>query len=113
MTTVRYSRDELGVEVQAPWGYYQPLEEGTLEYAGRQVLYTLGSACVEVSCCGHGSWSYARVEGYLADRDANPFAEGEMASGVVSIELIEGPDNRAAIAKALQEKYPGVRVEFR
>lgn len=113
MTTVRYSRDELGVEVQAPWGYYQPLEEGVLEHEGRQLLYTLGSACVEVSCCGHGSWSYARVEGYLIGQEPAVPADNDKATESVEIELVEGPGQRAAIAKSLQEKYPGVRVEFR
>lgn len=112
MTKILYSRDELGGEVQAPWGYYQPLEEDSLEYAGRQVLYTLGSACIEVSCCGNGSWNYARVEGYMPDSaEASP-GDGSVA---VTLELdpVEGPDHRAAIAQSIQQKHPGVRVEFR
>ena len=113
MTTARYSRAELGVEVQAPWGYYQPLEEGSFDHAGRQVLYTLGSACVEASCCGRGSWSYARVEGYLKDGDTIRSADGEAVNRAIEIELVEGPDQRVSIAKSLREKYPGVRVEFR
>lgn len=112
MTRVQYSRDELGGEIQAPWGYYQPLEEGSLEYGSRQVLYTLGSACIEVSCCGHGSWEYARVEGYVVDGGtASPGGDAEGAT--IELETIESAEQRAEISKLIQEQYPGVRVEFR
>ncbi len=113
MAKIAYSRGQMGGEVQAPWGYYQPLEEGSLEYAGRRVIYTLGSACVEVSCCGHGSWDYARVEGFLSA--ARPSTAAGVASDDSTIELdtVEGPDQRTAIAQLIQQMHPGVRVEFR
>lgn len=106
MTKISYARDQMGGEVQAPWGYYQPLEEGSLEYEGRQVIYTLGSACVEVSCCGHGSWNYARVEGYKPDGT-------EPGDDTIELDAVEAADERAAIAKLIQQKHPDVRVEFR
>jgi len=112
MTRVQYSRDELGGEIEAPWGYYQPLEEGSLEYESRQVLYTLGSACIEVSCCGHGSWEYARVEGFIIDDDmVSP--GGDAGGATVELETVENVEQRAGVSKLIQEKYPGVRVEFR
>jgi hypothetical protein len=109
MTKFTYSRDGMGVEVQAPWGYYRPLEEGTLDYTGRRVVYTLGSACVEASCCGHGSWEYARVEGYLgAGADWQPGG-----AGTLELDSVDTGEEKAAIAALLTEQYPGVRVEFR
>lgn len=113
MTKILYSRNEMGGEVQAPWGYYQPLEEGSLEYGGRQVIYTLGSACVEVSCCGHGSWDYARVEGYVTGDASSSAAEGGVDQAAIELETVDGPDQRAAVARLIEEKHPGVRVEFR
>lgn len=113
MTRVRYSRDELGSEVQAPWGYYQPQEEGVLEYESRQVLYTLGSACIEVSCCGNGSWEYARVEGYIVDADAASVSGDEPREGALELETVEGAEQRAEVAKLIQDTHRGVRVEFR
>jgi hypothetical protein len=105
-----YSRNDLGTEVQAPWGYYQALEEATIDYAGRRVLYTLGSACVEASCCGKGSWSYARVEGYAVEGDT---ARGPAGDHPVQVDTIETPKDRAAIAQLVTDRHPGVRVEFR
>jgi hypothetical protein len=110
MTRSRYSHDNLGTEVQAPWGYYQALEEGHLTYSGRQVLYTLGSACIEASCCGKGSWNYVRVEGYVDEKSGQSDPAGV---DPVEVDTIEEAGERAAIAKLLGEEHPGVRVEFR
>jgi hypothetical protein len=117
MARSSYSRNDLGTEVQAPWGYYQALEEGHIAYSGRQVVYTLGSACIEASCCGRGSWSYARVEGYLAGGASAPTPgespDGAPVSGSLEVDTVEDAEERAAIAQLLLEKHPGVRVEFR
>ena len=67
-----YTHEELGREIEAPSGYYQPMEEAWLAFQGRQLLYVLGAACIEASCCGVGSWSYLRVEGYSAEDDPAP-----------------------------------------
>jgi hypothetical protein len=107
-----YSPNDLGNEVTAPWGYYEPLEAGSLEYAGRRVLYTLGSACIEASCCGKGSWSYARVEGYAVGV-SGPLSGGELQMGPVEVETVEDTGEQLAITKLLMDKHPGVRAEFR
>jgi hypothetical protein len=105
-----YSSGDFGTEVQAVWGYYQPMEAGVLEFAGKPLLYTLGSACIEASCCGKGSWNYVRVEGYVAEGGPEWRPGG---SDTVEIDTIEGTQEQAAIAKLLAEKHPGFRVEFR
>jgi hypothetical protein len=112
-----YTPCDTGTEVQAPWGYYQALGEGSLEYAGKRVVYTLGSACIEASCCGKGSWDYARVEGYEVEGGCAPVSGGDAGGGPGSspleIDTIEASQDKAAIAKLLLQKHPGVRVEFR
>ena len=110
MTRSRYVSEDIGSEVATPSGYYQPLEEGYLDYQGRRFLYTLGNACIEASCCGVGDWRYARVEGYVVGHAAGPGGGG---NGPIEIETIEDEDERAAVGKLLEDKHPGVRVEFR
>jgi hypothetical protein len=110
MAKSTYSRGDFGTEVQAVWGYYQPMEAAVLEFAGKLLLYTLGSACIEASCCGKGSWNYVRVEGYVAKGGPEWTLGG---SEPVEIDTIEDTQEQAAIAKLLAEKHPGVRVEFR
>jgi hypothetical protein len=106
----RHIGQELGAEVEAPSGHYKPLEERFLGHEGRRLLYTLGSACIEVSCCGVGDWQYARVEGYLVE-DSHPRGQGD--PGGIEIDTIDDERERAAIAKLLEEEHPGVRIEFR
>jgi hypothetical protein len=110
MAKSTYRREDLGSEIETPSGYYQPVEERFLEYRGRRLLYVLGCACIEASCCGVGSWSYARVEGYLGEGDT-PGSEALRTS--VEVETVEDGEDKAAIARLLAEKHPGAKVEFR
>ena len=101
--------EELGKEVVAPSGYYQPLEEATIDYRGRRLLYVLGTGCIEASCCGKGSWTYARVEGFLVEERAGD----DLAPGRIHVDTIEDAGDQEAIAALLRGRHAGVRVEFR
>lgn len=109
MARSAYSPDDLGKEVVAPSGYYQPLEEGSLDYDGKRLLYTLGTACIEASCCGRGSWDYLRVEGYVVAGPATDANGGRR----VEVDTVEDAKDKAAIRGILQEEYPEARIEFR
>ena len=110
MAKSRYLSEELGTEVATPSGYYQPLEEGYVDHQGRRLLYTVGSACVEASCCGVGDWRYIRVEGYLVNDACSGGGNEERG---MEIETVEDENERAAISKLLEDKHPGTRIEFR
>lgn len=105
-----YTHEELGREIEAPSGYYQPMEEAWLAFQGRHLLYVLGTACIEASCCGVGSWSYLRVEGYSAEDDPAPKLQER---GRLSIDTIGERGEREAITALLRERHPGTRIEFR
>jgi hypothetical protein len=109
MARSSYVPEDLGNEIAAPSGYYQPLEAGFLDYGGKRLLYTLGTACVEASCCGRGSWNYLRVEGYVVGNAA----DGQVAGQPLEIDSIEDESERSAIGRLLLEKHPGVRIEYR
>ncbi len=63
--TTEFTHPELDQEVHSIAGYYIPREEHTLPYDSREVLYIVGDACIEASCCGVASWSYIQVPGFL------------------------------------------------
>lgn len=48
-------------------GYYTLLKEVRLPFKDREVLYVVGRAVLESSCCGTGDWTYATVPGYVVD----------------------------------------------
>lgn len=110
MSRTRYAREDLGSELAAPSGYYQPLEEAVLDHNGKRLLYVLGTACIDASCCGVGSWEYLRVEGYVVDADSS-WSQGD--GTYLEIDTIEDSGEKAAIGKLLLDEHPGARVEFR
>jgi hypothetical protein len=110
MAQAKYVPEELGKEVAAPAGYYLPLHEESLEHAGRRLLFVVGSACIEASCCGVGSWEYLRVEGYVIEDGLS--AKREPGTSLV-IETIEDLSEQTAIRRLLGQKYPRARIEFR
>jgi hypothetical protein len=110
VTRTRYSSEDFGNEVAAPSGYYVPLEEGSVYYNGKRLLYVLGTACMEASCCGIGSWQYARVEGYVVENDSS---QSQSEGTGNEIETIVDDAERKTITKLLLDKHPGARIEFR
>jgi hypothetical protein len=110
MTRSTYSPEILGKEFAAPSGYYQPLEEKIIDHGKRRLLYTLGTACIEASCCGVGSWDYVRVEGYVIEPGSHRDA-GEARQ--IEIDTVEDAGDKALITKLLLDMHPGVRIEFR
>ena len=55
----------LNEEVRTISGHYILSQEKRLSYNGREVLYYLGCAVVDSSCCGPGGFAYALVPGYI------------------------------------------------
>jgi hypothetical protein len=110
MARTTYIPEDFGTEVVAPSGYYQPIKEELIDFDGRQVLYVLGSACIEASCCGIGSWAYVRVEGYVVGEEDVSDENGGKAT---QIDTITAEGDKAAIGALLLEKHPGARIEFR
>jgi len=110
MARTVYVREDFGDEVAAPSGYYQPLEEAFVDYNGKRLLCIVGTACIEASCCGIGSWLYLRVEGYVVDNDSSQSQSGGTCQ---EIETIEDDGEKRAITKLLLDKHPGARIEFR
>jgi hypothetical protein len=110
MARTTYVPEDFGREIEAPSGYYQPVAEEWLDHDGKRLLYVLGTACIEASCCGVGSWNYLRVEGYLTD-DVPP--RDPSGPKQLEIDTIDRQAEREAIATILGDRYPGVRIEFR
>ncbi len=62
------SRDyshELGQEVRSISGGYELDREGTLEIDGRTIVYAVGNAVLDSSCCGFWGCRFAVVPGIV------------------------------------------------
>ncbi len=105
-----YIHPELNQEIEFFGGNYSLLEEGKLSYEGKEVLYLLGTAVVESSCCGRGGCAFIKVPGFVLS-----WKKGWSKSGqpISEVERIVSEKNQAAIRRVLQEKFPGFpQVEF-
>ena len=106
---IEYTHPELDQEVQTSTGYYVAVEEHVVPYNEREVIYILGHACIESSCCGPASWSYIQVPGFLVRKHIRG---GKGTLPVSEIEIIQDEEDRDTIRQSLMEKYPNVQIEI-
>jgi len=99
----------LNQEVRSISGWYLLEKEGTFPWAGQTVLYFVGNACVDASCCGMGGCRYALVPGFVHCLHCRQNPEGHWISEVVPI----GDGKiRAAIVARLKEEELVSQVVF-
>ncbi len=65
LATTEYTHQELGKDYGGIAGYYTPQKEVRLDYQGHEILYIVGQAVIESSCCGTGNWDYVLVPGFI------------------------------------------------
>ncbi len=85
-----YIHHELNREVTAIGGHYVLTKEVRLPFEGREILYVVGYAVVDNSCCGVGGLAYALVPGFIQDWKSTTNNEG------LAISLVEPIDNQTA-----------------
>jgi len=97
----KYTHLPLGQEVEMGIsGYYIPQQEKRLSYEGREVLYVVGQAIVESSCCGTGNWKYVIVPGYLAGWQTG---KNEAGLAVSDVEPIRDDETRAKLRRLIEK----------
>ena len=106
---VDYPHIELGEEVQFMPGYYIPMKEVRLEHDGREVLYIVGAAMVESSCCASGGCAYAIVPGYVV---AWKSKRNEAGAAISEVEPVADQDVRRQIAKIIESTEGISNIDF-
>jgi hypothetical protein len=98
-----------GTEVQSIGGHYTIMEEGRMDYRGRTLLYVVGVAVVDRSCCGTGGCRFIQVSGYITAWQHQTGPEGLAVSAV---EPVAGRNDRKAIKARLDRQFPHSQVFF-
>ena len=101
---------ELNRRVDFFGGGYLFTEEGKLDYRGKEVLFLVGMAGIEASCCGPGGCAFIKVPGYI-----RTWKKGKNEAGrpVSEVERIEVLDQQKEIQSLLKERHPDfTQVEF-
>ena len=90
-------------------GHYILSLEKRLPYNGREVLYLIGCAVVDSSCCGPGGCSYALVPGYIKDWKYKTDGADLCVSRVVPI---RDADAQSQIRRMIMKKESVQQVDF-
>lgn len=94
----------VGEEIRSIAGYYMVLEEKTLEYGGREVLYLLEAAAADTSCCGGAGMGFIMVPGYLISLRKGKTQDGLWVS---EVDRVSGEAERREITALLKARHPG------
>ena len=105
-----YVHHPLGEPVEAIGGSYLLVKEDRVDFEGRQVLYVVGHAAFDSTCCGVGGCGYAAVQGFVLRYRGETNAEG---LDVTEVEPIEDDRRREALRKILLESEAVTEVTFR
>jgi len=105
-----YSHPELNQPCEFFGGSYHFIKEGKLNYHGREVLYFLGVAGVESSCCGTGGCAFIKIPGFIRSWKTKQDESGQPVS---EIEKIVEEEVQRDIREIFEKKYPAFRqIEF-
>ena len=107
--STEFTHPRLGEEVRSISGYYVPCEEHTLIHDQREILYVVGRACIDSSCCGNASWGYIQVPGFLIRKHVRG---GQTTPPVSEVEPIKDPRQRDIVCERLLKDNPGAHIEM-
>ncbi|MCP4577248.1 MAG: hypothetical protein GY846_13305 [Deltaproteobacteria bacterium] len=100
---------ELNKEIRSISGGYELVVEGKLHIDGKEVLYVVGNAVVDSSCCGAGGCRYALVPGYVREFKTRRDEQGLWVS---EVEPIVERKTRQEITRILKDMEIVQQVQF-
>ena len=106
---IREYTHDMGEEVRSISGGYTLEMEGKFEIEGKEVLYVVGNAVVDSSCCGTGGCRYALVPGYVRQFKTR---QDERGLWISEVEPIMDRAARQEIIRVLKEKEIVQQVQF-
>lgn len=109
MATEPFIHPELNREVTAIGGRYFWMKEGRLPFGGREVLYLVGCAVLDTTCCGVGGFGCALVPGFAVEWKSGVSPEGRPVS---LVERIRDEATQAEIRHRIRATEPVYQVHF-
>lgn len=106
---IDHTHFKLNSQVTAIGGEYAFLKEGTVRFQEKRILYYVGCAVLNSTCCGTGGVCFARVPGVVYDLKYRMDAAGAPVSRV---EPITDPAIQKQVQKLLQDTEMVHQVEF-
>jgi len=109
MNVQDFSHPTLDEEITAIGGHYVFVKEKQVPYQNRQLLYYVGYAVVDTSCCGVGGCAYALVPGFVTSWKHKKNDDG---CEISQVESIRDPDLQHKIRGMIQKEEGVQQVTF-
>ena len=107
--TDEYVHHELNREVTAIGGHYVLTRQARMPFQGREILYVIGYAVLDTTCCGTGGLAYALVPGFILDWQGSKNEDG---LDVSLVEPIRDQDVQREIRRLIGEREIVHQVQF-
>jgi hypothetical protein len=104
-----FTHPELGQEVTAIGGHYVLGKENRLSFSNREILYFVGYAVLDSTCCGVGGVAYVLVAGYIRQWK---YKKNQEDCFVSQIETIGDQTIQKEVRQAIQKKEMVHQVTF-
>ena len=104
-----YIHPVLNEEIRTISAHYVLSRENRLPFNDRQVLYFIGCAVVDSSCCGTGGCAFALVPGYIRQWKYKLTPDNR---SVTQVEPIRDQGDRQALRVLIKEKEGVQQVNF-
>ncbi len=104
-----FAHPKLGREVTAIGGHYVFGKETRLPYNGREILYFIGYAVLDSTCCGVGDCAYALVPGHIRQWK---YKKNRNDCPVSQVEPIRDRIDQKQIRNLIQKKEMVYQVTF-
>lgn len=106
---VKYTHQQLNLDIEAPAGYYTPKKEVRLPYNGREVLYVLNQTVIDSSCCGTADYQSVLVPGYIVNWQS---AKNKENTPITEVEPITDKAIQKKIRKLIRDTENVTQTEF-
>jgi hypothetical protein len=98
-----------GTEVRSIGGHYTIIDEGRMNHRGKILLYVVGVAVVDSSCCGTGGCRFVHIPGYVTAWHDTIRPDGLPVS---TVEPVAGKKDRKIIKALLEQQFSHSQVSF-
>jgi hypothetical protein len=109
MKIIDYTHPALNEEITAIGGHFVLIKENRLYREPHEILYYVGYAVVDTSCCGLGGTAFAWVAGYIHDWQYRWTADGRPVS---RIEPIRNESVKRDLSRSIKATEGVVQVNF-
>ncbi len=104
-----YVHHELNQECTAIGGHYVTLKEVRLPYHGKEILYTIGHATIDTSCCGVSGCAFAAVYGIIVDWKYGKNKEG---IPITHVEPVRDKNRQEKLSRLINKKETVQQINF-